>query len=71
MKQARVVTNTHTQTRTLLHSDGTTSSEEVVVGSVTHSLTVEDVEEAMSAFEEEVSMCVVCASVCVCVCVCY
>ena len=54
MKQARVVTSKHVETRTVLQADGTTTVEEVVVGSTTKELTVEDVEDAMAAFEDEV-----------------
>lgn len=54
MKQARVVTSTQTETRTVLHADGTTSTEQVTVGVITKELTADDVDEAMAAFEEEV-----------------
>jgi len=56
MKQARVVTSTQIETRTVLQADGTTVTEEVVVGSTTKELTVEDVEDAMAAFEDEVEI---------------
>ena len=54
LKQARMITTTETETRTILQPDGTSKTEEVVVGVTTRELTPEDVEEAMATFEEEV-----------------
>lgn len=50
------MTTTHTETRTTRQQDGSTREEEVVVGVSVKELTLEDVEEAIMAFEEEVML---------------